>query len=148
MNGTTQFDCSALPALLLLLSGCGSDGAAYQADPGQAQQTLRTVLDAWKAGEKPASLENQTPRILVKDSDWQDGFTLVSYQADAEGKLVGYDMNYPVVLELKSPKGNTRQEEKRRVHRHHAPRNPRHASRGLICPLPRIITHNQRSFQE
>ena len=39
--------------------------------------------------------------------DWKGGFRLVGYKADADGKLVGYDMNYPVVLELKSPKGKS-----------------------------------------
>src|SRR3954466_4789603 len=94
-------------ALLLLMSGCGSSGSAFEADPAKAQETLRAVLDAWKAGEKPENLETRTPPIRVRDLDWQDGFTLVDYYAENSGRLVGYDMNYPVVLELKNPKGAT-----------------------------------------
>ena len=63
------------------------------------------MLDAWKAGEKPEALENLTTPIHVKDADWRGGFLLVGFKADQEGKLVGFDMNYPVVLELKNPKG-------------------------------------------
>src|SRR5262245_63082438 len=87
--------------VLLLIAGCSSAGSAIRADPAQAQRSLRTALDAWKAGETPESLEQRTPPIRVKDIDWQGGRALISYQADAEGKLIGYDMNYPVVLELK-----------------------------------------------
>ena len=43
----------------------------------------------------------------MKDKDWNEGYQLVSYQAGEGGKLVGYDMNCPVVLELKSPKGKS-----------------------------------------
>jgi hypothetical protein len=68
-------------------------------------KALQSVLDAWKAGERPEDLEKLTPPIHVKDADWKGGFFLVSYKADQEGRLVGYDMNYPVVLELKDPRG-------------------------------------------
>jgi hypothetical protein len=91
----------------MMVSGCGIGGSAHQADPTGAQEALHAVLDAWKAGEKPEDLQKRTPPIHVKDLDWNDGFSLVGYKAHEDGKLVGYDMNYPVVLELKSPKGNS-----------------------------------------
>jgi len=62
---------------------------------------------AFTASTKPEDLEKRTPPIHVKDVDWNGGFRLVSYKAGEAGKLAGYDMNYPVVLELKSPKGNS-----------------------------------------
>jgi hypothetical protein len=97
-----------LAGSLLILSGCGAGGAAEQADPAKAQETLNAVLDAWKSGEKPADLEKRTPPIHVKDLDWVGGFRLVGYKADAAaGKLAGFDMSYPVVLELESPKGKS-----------------------------------------
>jgi hypothetical protein len=92
---------------LFAISGCRSEGTAQSADPASAQQALRAVLDAWKAGEKPEALENRAPPIRVKDLDWQNGFQLVRYSSDLEGKHVGYDLNYPVSLELKSPKGSS-----------------------------------------
>jgi hypothetical protein len=96
-----------LAGSLIVLSGCGSGGSAHQADPTQAQDTLHAVLDAWKSGGKPEELEKRTPPIRVKDLDWVGGFKLVGYQAGAEGKLVGYDMNYSVVLQLESPNGKS-----------------------------------------
>ncbi len=91
--------------LLLMSSGCGADGHPQPADSAQARVALRAALDSWKAGQKPEDLARQSPAIHVKDVDWDGGFRLVAYRADADGRLVGYDMNYPVVLELKSPKG-------------------------------------------
>jgi hypothetical protein len=96
-----------LAGLLMALSGCGSEGSAHQADPTRAQNTLHAALDAWKSGGKPEELEKRTPPIHVKDLDWAGGFKLVGYQSGAEGKLVGYDMNYSVVLELESPDGKS-----------------------------------------
>ncbi len=90
---------------LLISAGCELGGGGHPAEPEQAREALRTMLDAWKAGEKPENLEGRTPPIHVKDGDWNGGLLLVGYQADAEGKLVGYDLNYSVVLELKGPKG-------------------------------------------
>ncbi|MHC5543393.1 hypothetical protein ACYOEI_34655, partial [Singulisphaera rosea] len=75
------------------------------ADPMRAQEALQKVLDAWKAGETPEALATRTPPIHVSDGDWRSGFRLVGYKAIGEGQLVGYDMTYPVTLELKSPKG-------------------------------------------
>jgi hypothetical protein len=94
-----------LAAVLLLSSGCGTSPVGHTADADQAKEALRVVLDAWRAGETPESLAQRTPAIHVKDMDWLDGFRLVSYSPEGQGKLVGYDMNYTVTLELKSPKG-------------------------------------------
>jgi hypothetical protein len=91
--------------LLLIASGCGVGGQPQPTDSEQARAALRAALDSWKAGEKPEVLARQSPAIHVKDVDWDGGFRLVAYRADADGRLVGYDMNYPVVLELKSPRG-------------------------------------------
>jgi hypothetical protein len=93
--------------LWFVSSGCGAGDTAQPADPGQAQEALRAVLEAWKAGETPEDLSKRTPPIHVKDVDWTSGLHLVSYQAGETGQLVGYDLNYLVVLELKSPKGTS-----------------------------------------
>jgi hypothetical protein len=90
--------------LVLMASGCGG-GPPRPADSSQAREALRAALDSWKAGQRPEDLARQSPAIHVKDVDWTEGFRLVDYKADADGRLVGYDMNYPVVLELKSPRG-------------------------------------------
>lgn len=96
--------CLGLAGLLLGVgAGCGAGVEA--ADPAQAREALGVALDAWKAGESPADLEKRAPAILVKDVDWEKGLRLVRYQADGEGKLFGFDLNYRVALELKAPKG-------------------------------------------
>ncbi|MFO0890058.1 MAG: hypothetical protein U0790_13075 [Isosphaeraceae bacterium] len=92
---------------VVLLSGCGMGQTPHPADPEQARTTLNTVLDAWKSGATPESLEAQSPPIRVLDLDWKDGHTLVSYRPGGEARLVGFDLNYPVVLELKRRKGGT-----------------------------------------
>ncbi len=105
----TGIRCALTPwvgtVALLLSSGCGPGGHPPPADAAQARAALLAALDCWKAGERPEALARQSPAIHVKDMDWDGGFRLVAYRADADGRLVGYDMNYPVVLELKSPKG-------------------------------------------
>jgi hypothetical protein len=94
-----------LAVVLLTASGCGSGRTPETADSEKARAALRAALESWKAGEKPEDLKKQSPPIHVKDADWDRGFRLVNFKADAEGRLAGYDMNYPVVLQLKSPKG-------------------------------------------
>jgi hypothetical protein len=88
--------------LALGAAGCGTSASpADRADGGKA---LQAALDAWKGGKTPGDLEKQTPSIHVSDGDWKSGYALESYKAD-EGKLVGADLNYAVVLEMKDPKG-------------------------------------------
>jgi hypothetical protein len=96
-----------LVAAIVASSGCGAGSTPKPADPDLAHEALRTVLDAWKSGETPADLGKRTPPIQVLDLDWQARLALVSYMAEPEGKLVGHDLNYPVVLELKNSKGRT-----------------------------------------
>jgi hypothetical protein len=93
-------------SIALLASGCMT-ATPQAADSAQARTALQSALDAWKAGEKPEDLARRTPPLHIKDVDWTGGFRLLGYEANTEGKLAGYDMNYPVVLELKGPKGDS-----------------------------------------
>jgi hypothetical protein len=94
-----------LAAPLLVSLGCGAGQTGRPADPAQAEQALNAVLDAWKRGEPPDTLARRTPPIHVSDLDWTGGLRLERYKADQAGRLVGFDMNYPVVLQLKGPLG-------------------------------------------
>jgi hypothetical protein len=87
-------------------AGCGSPNPPA-AEPSRAHDALRAALDAWKAGETPEALSKRTPSIHVSDTDWKGGFRLIGYQAGEAGRLVGFDMTYPVVLELKDRKGRS-----------------------------------------
>jgi hypothetical protein len=90
--------------LAMILGGCGQP-AAQPSDQGEGRKALQAVLDAWKGGAKPDALAQQVPPIHASDGDWKSGQVLQDYRADDEGKLVGSDLNYSVVLELKNPKG-------------------------------------------
>jgi hypothetical protein len=94
-----------LAAAIAGAGGCGASPTAPPADPARAREALLAALDAWKAGATPADLARRTPAIHVADVEWSGGFRLVGYRAGGEGRLVGFDMNYPVILELKNPKG-------------------------------------------
>jgi hypothetical protein len=92
--------------VLMLMLACGGCGpSARPSDHGEGRKALQAVLDAWKGGEKPDVLAQRSPSIHVSDGDWMSGLLLKSYKADDEGKLVGTDLSYSVVLELKTPKG-------------------------------------------
>lgn len=92
-----------LAGVLLLATGCGQSGRP--ADPGTAETALHAALDAWKAGASPADLARRSAPIHVSDVDWNGGLRLVAYKAGDAGRLVGFDMSYPVVLQLKGPRG-------------------------------------------
>jgi hypothetical protein len=102
---------AALVALTLALaaSGCGTSGTP--ADPEDGRKALITALDAWQAGATPASLAQATPPIHVADADWNAGARLQSYTADDEGRHVGADLNYRVLLELKNARGKAAKRE-------------------------------------
>lgn len=63
--------------------GCGSPDEGGRVDPTstpeRAEQTLRLVLDAWKAGQKPDALQRGAEAIAVHDSLWRSGKTLADY---------------------------------------------------------------------
>jgi hypothetical protein len=92
-----------LALVLVLGGGCGQ--SARPSDQGEGRKALQTMLDAWKGGAKPDALAQQSPSIHASDGDWKSGLVLQNYQAEDEGRLVGSDLNYSVVLELKNLKG-------------------------------------------
>jgi hypothetical protein len=84
--------------------GC-APSAATPSDPEDGRKALQTALDAWKEGATPDALAKRSPSIHVADGDWNSGMHLDGYKADERGVLVGSDLNYKVVLELKDAKG-------------------------------------------
>lgn len=92
-----------LAALILGVTGCSSQPEA--SDPSRAATILTEALDAWKKGEKPAMLADRSAPIHVADHEWQGGYRLISFTAPGEGRISGFDLTYPVVLELQGPKG-------------------------------------------
>jgi hypothetical protein len=90
-------------SLALGSAGCGTSRPA--SDRGDATQALHSALDAWKRGEKPEGLAQKSPPIHATDGDWLAGLKLQNYQADDNGSVVGSDVHFKVVLEVKTDKG-------------------------------------------
>ncbi len=96
-----------LPALILVtLAGC-SEGPVKPAnvDPSLARESLKTVLETWKKGEKPAKLASSSPAIVVQDMDWEAGSTLTAYQIEGEGKSDTANLLVPVNVTVRDKKG-------------------------------------------
>jgi hypothetical protein len=101
-------ECLPVLVLILILAlvlGGGCAPSARPSDPAEGREALQATLDAWKGGEKPEALANRSPSIHASDGDWKSGLRLQGYQAVDEGTLVGSDLTYPVVLELKNSRG-------------------------------------------
>jgi hypothetical protein len=96
---------AGLLVLLMATGGGGCSPSARPSDPSEGRKALQAVLDAWKGGAKPDSLALQNPSIHASDGDWASGLALRDYRADGEARLVGSDLNYSVVLELKGSRG-------------------------------------------
>ncbi len=104
-NATLRLAAALAAALSLTLGAAGCGPAATPADPADGRKALLAALDAWKGGEKPDDLARRAPSIHVADGEWSGGFALQNYKAEEEARHVGSDLNYKVVLELKTPKG-------------------------------------------
>lgn len=76
-------------------------------DPEQAREALRTVLDAWKQGEKPDAMPGRLPPIHASDSDWQAGWSLKSFEIAAGVEIIGRQCRFQAKLSLQSPQGKS-----------------------------------------
>ncbi len=79
------------------LSGCGGP-RVYKVNPDVARQTLTKVLDHWKSGATPESLQTAKPSIIVQDADWAAGAKLTGYEVTDPGE--SRDANLIVKVKL------------------------------------------------
>lgn len=98
-------DIASLVIAVATLAGCGGNTLPPAADPALARQSLTTALDAWKHGGKPDALKASSPPVQVIDRNWEEGSTLVSYAIQGEGMPLGQNLQLPVTLEWKDPRG-------------------------------------------
>ncbi len=96
-----------LPFAVLLVAGCGDPSLQAPAEPTQAREALRTVLDAWQRGDALDSLRSGSPAVRVNEPDWAAGCRLTRYQIVSNGDRAGIDIRFPVVLTLQQPNGKT-----------------------------------------
>jgi hypothetical protein len=96
---------SRVGALLVvgLAAGCGPE-LPPPVDPGEAGTQLRTVLDAWKAGDAFDSLASRTPPVVFNEPLWRDGAKLVSYEV-GEVQLHGRQGTCKVKLTVQDKDG-------------------------------------------
>jgi hypothetical protein len=67
---------------------------------------LTQALDAWKAGRSAVDMRNDSPEVVVGDSDWKQGRKLVAYEIGS-GMFDGKNLRVPVTLTLaQPPRGN------------------------------------------
>jgi hypothetical protein len=96
-------------ALCLFAAGCGRK-LDPPVEPDKAGEVLRAALDAWKNGEPYGALEQRDPPIYFRESEWEAGKKLVSYQPGVV-KLMGRQGVCKVKLALQDREGNTRERE-------------------------------------
>ncbi len=94
----------------IALVGCGSGG--YRTPPldaALARDTLETVLENWKNGEKSDSLQESSPPIIAQDIDWFNGVQLLDYQVLDEGHEIDGNLVEKVILTLPDSRGGKTQ---------------------------------------
>lgn len=91
---------------LALASGCGRP-LPPATDETSAADALDLVLDAWQSGETPEALAEMTPRVHVKDDDWNSGWKLTAYELTGPNSQFGLSLHCPATLSLQSPEGDS-----------------------------------------
>ena len=107
---------------LLSFTGCSNtgdyDAADHQVDSETAKSTLISVLDGWKAGDKPDAWQQKTPSVVIQDLDWIGGAKLTNYEIISETAI---DANLHCEVKL-SFAGREREREDGHVPREHESR--------------------------
>lgn len=91
--------------LLVIAAGCSSGPVHAPVDGARARDTLRTVLESWKKGDRVDALQGADPPIYVIDQEWQEGNKLVDFRITADGDEKDAHLYCPVQLTVRSPAG-------------------------------------------
>ena len=97
-----------LIACLIGLIGCEHNARSLSVDKAGARQSCTTFLTAWKDGKKAADLK---PKITGKDSDWEAGKILESFEILPDERTDGANLFLTVRRTIKSPEGASQQQE-------------------------------------
>jgi len=92
-----------LAVLMVILGGtvgCGPKEFVPAGNADDAKKHVTTVLDAWKAGKKPADLQGGSPPLRAGDHDWEAGTALSAYEMPESPVREGGHWRVPVVLTL------------------------------------------------
>ena len=94
-----------LLVLLLLCvvpTGCSRSARSLSLNQPQAREACAAFLTAWKAGKKVGDL---TPKIVGRDSDWEMGKTLESFEILPEDRSDGTNLHLTVRRTVKDARG-------------------------------------------
>ncbi len=103
MNSDMNFRAVRVVNLLCLLIAClpaGCGPRVYGVNQSLARETLVQVLDRWKAGATPESLQSGSPKIVVQDMDWMSGVKLADYEITGPEKVLESNLVVKVKLDL------------------------------------------------
>lgn len=102
----------AMPLLLVLLVlvsvGCQRTANSLPLDPAQARNACMEFLTAWKDGKKAVDLK---PKIIGRDSDWEAGKKLESFDILPDERRDGPNLHLTVRRILKDDKGRAIKQE-------------------------------------
>jgi len=87
-------------ACLLALAGCGPSQMQIAGTEEDAIEVLKIALDAWKSGEKPDELREESPAMYVQDEDWAGGRSLKDFKPHDEPKEFGGEWRVLATLTL------------------------------------------------
>jgi hypothetical protein len=87
--------------VLLFAAGCGS-GGGVPATEEAAREALGKALGAWKSGTSAEAMRQQSPEVVVGDSDWKQGRRLTGYEIGG-GSFDGKNLRVPVTLTMSVP---------------------------------------------
>lgn len=89
--------------MAVLAAGCSHDPAG--GDAAEAENALKTALQAWQAGASASSLASGTPAMTISDYRWEAGFGLTNFEIGGTPSNSGFDLRFAVDLWLTPPKG-------------------------------------------
>lgn len=94
-RGMSLISTSMIPVIvsLLFVSGCQKTARNLSLDQPKAREACTTFLTAWKEGKQVADLK---PKIIGRDSDWELGKKLMSFEFLPEERSDGANLHLKV----------------------------------------------------
>ncbi len=91
-----------------LLAGCERNARGLSVNNAAARDACQSFLTAWKDGKKSQDL---APKITGKDSDWDSGYILESFEILPEERSDGANLYFTVRQTVKTPAGAVQQQD-------------------------------------
>ncbi|MBS0201356.1 MAG: hypothetical protein JSS49_00545 [Planctomycetes bacterium] len=97
-----------MAAFSVVLMGCERNARSLSVNEASARDACKTFLTAWKEGKKATDL---APKIIGKDSDWDAGRTLESFEILPQERSDGANLFLNVKRSIKTQKGAVLEQE-------------------------------------